>query len=123
MLEKIKEIFDEKSDKWIVILKWLFIFSCIFLMIYFPFAAKQTVKTTNYWTNRTYTDEVYNVKFLIWGWSFTIVSFFAGMLLLNVARNLQMIREKLCGKSETKNQPSHNDVIVDEKLHKFMQNL
>ena len=123
MLEKIKDIFDEKSDKWIVILKWLFIFSCIVLMIYFPFAAKDTVETMDYWTHRTYTEEVYNVKFLILGWSFTIAYFFVGMLTLNVARNLQMIREKSCGKSEAQNQPSHDDVIVDEKLYKFMQKL
>lgn len=123
MLEKIKSIFDEKSDRWIVILKWLFIFSCIFLMIYFPFEAKYTVESRDYWTHRTYTEEFYNVKFLILGWSFTIAYFFVGMLTLNVARNLQMIREKLCGKSEAKNQPSLDDVIVDEKLYKLMQKL
>lgn len=92
MLEKIKGIFDEKNDRWIVIIKWLFIFSCIFLMIYFPFEAKGSLYNSHNWA------------LLCKKLAFTIVSFFSGMLLLNVIRNLQMIREKLCGKNEYENQ-------------------
>ena len=47
ILEKIEEILDEKSDRWITIYKWLTVVGAIILLIYFPFAAKETVETTN----------------------------------------------------------------------------
>ena len=53
ILEKIEEILDEKSDRWITIYKWLTVVGAIILLIYFPFAAKETVETTNYWTGRS----------------------------------------------------------------------
>lgn len=103
ILEKIEEILDEKSDRWITIYKWLTVVGAIILLIYFPFAAKETVETTNYWTGRTYTEEIYNWEFLFMGWALTITSFFLVMLLLNALRNLQMMREKICSEPERYN--------------------
>lgn len=103
MLEKIKEIFDEKSDRWITIYKWLTVICSILLMIFLPFAAKDTVETTNYLTGRTHTEEIYNWEFLSIGWALTITSFFLVMLLLNALRNLQMIREQICGEIKGNN--------------------
>ena len=103
MLEKIEEILDEKSDRWITIYKWLTVVGAIISLIYFPFAAKETVESTNYLTGRTHTEEIYDWESLCIGWALTITSFVLVMLLLNALRNLQMIREKICGEIKVNN--------------------